>query len=455
MPYEDYIYKDLQTLLEERKWGELVRVLKSMDPADTADFLEDLAPENRDTMFALLDAQTASDIIVELESSYVDDVVEDMEEARIAHLADQMAPDNAARFLNDLDLDDDRQASVLHAMTSSAEVRALMNHEEDTAGHIMTTELCSMAPTATVKEARETLVPMELTDPILFVYVVDPDTDQLIGMVSLQQLFTAKPTDCLNAIMETDYAYCLTDEDQEDVALKFRRYDVWVMPVVDHNNRLVGRITADDIMDVLHEEADEDLAMMVGAPDIEAEEASPFGIARLRLPWLLITMFAGLLNSVIIRHILNVTGVATIAIFVPAIMAMSGNTGIQSSAIAIRGIALGYKTYGRLMRVIWREISVGVFLGLACGLLTGGIIYWVFTYTGIATGGPPPAILATAVGGAMCNAMVFATCYGAVVPIVLGRLDVDPAIASGPFVTTSNDLSASLIYFLTCILLLR
>jgi magnesium transporter len=219
--------------------------------------------------------------------------------------------------------------------------------------------------------------------------------------------------------------------------------------VVDEHHRLVGRITVDDVIDVVHEEADEDLAHLVGAPDIEDDEDSLLRITRLRLPWLLITMVAGMANSLIIRAMMRTTNVETIAIFVPAILAMGGNTGMQSSAVCIRGIALDESKYDRLWGIVWREIRVGVSLGVICGLLTAGMVWVILT---VAT--PEltynPLLLAGTVGLAMCNAMGFASSFGGLIPVLLHRLRVDPALASGPFVTTSNDLSATLIYFLTC-----
>ena len=164
-------------------------------------------------------------------------------------------------------------------------------------------------------------------------------------------------------------------------------------------------------------------------------------------------MFAGLVNSIIIKTMLKTTGVAAIAIFVPAILAMGGNTGMQSSAVCIRGIALGERKYGKLLAIVWREVRVGMCLGSVCGVLTGLIIWCGLTVGRADTGALAPATLGMMVGIAMFNAMAFASSFGAVVPIVLHRLRIDPAVASGPFVTTSNDLSASTIYFLTCLLL--
>ena len=453
MGYEEISYEYIAELLDSGQMARARDLFVRMYPAYAADLLEALDPDKRDALFELLDDETASDVLVELETPFFDDVVEDIPSGKLADLADHMAPDDAVRFLGELDAD--QSAEILAEMEDGSQVSELLRYPEDSAGSIMTTEFCALPANATVHDAREALVPIELTDPVLNVYVVEPRTTKLLGVVTLRQLFTTHLDAILGDIATHDYVWADSLDDQEDVARKFRKYDCWVIPVVNAKHHLVGRITVDDIMDVLHEEADEDLAHMVGAPDIDRETDSPIAIARLRLPWLMITMFAGLLNSLIIKQILDVTNVVAVAIFVPAIMTMSGDTGIQSAAVAIRGIALGYKAYDRLRQIVTREIVVGVIMGLICGCLTGTIVWLALSMTGVDTSGLNPAYLATAVGLAMSNAMIFASCYGSVVPVLLHRLGVDPAVASGPFVTTSNDLSASLIYFLTCIIILR
>ena len=452
--YEEVSFGELQELLEQRRWDELRLAIGRVDPADLADFMEELSSDDRDTVFRLLDLETASDVLVELQSSVVDEVVEDLPSDHIADLAEQMAPDEAADFL--AELDDRQSAEVLAAMEPEErqEVRELLRHEPDSAGSIMTPEMITVPATATVDDTRVELAEADFSDPVLNIYVVDPAGGTMLGLVTLPELMSADPDATVGDIADRDYVYCSVGEDQEEVARHFRKYDLWVMPVVDAHGRPVGRITVDDVMDVVHEEADEDLARMVGAPDIEEEEESLFRITRMRLPWLLITMFAGLINSVLIKTMLGVTNVATIAIFVPAILAMGGNTGMQSSAIAIRGIALGEKKYSRLLIIAFREIRVGICLGLICGAVTACLAWGILCLTAADIGPLAPGLLAAAVGASMCNAMTFASAFGALVPVLLHRLRVDPAVASGPFVTTSNDLSASLIYFVTCVILL-
>ena len=432
---------------------DLRRTVAHLDPADMADVFEEAEPDDRDRLFEVLDLETASDVLVEMEPAYADSLVETMTPKQIADLADQMAPDDAADLL--AELDESQSARVLAAMEESNDVTELLKYGEDTAGSVMTPEVCAVIGTATARDARMAVAAAsELADPVLNIYVVEPATGRLIGAVSLAELFHAPPGRPVQELADRACVYAQAEEDQEEVARKFRKYDLWVMPVVNAAHKLIGRITVDDIMDVMHEEADEDLAHMVGAPDIEEEEASPMTIVRLRLPWLLITMVAGLLNSIVISAMLATTGIVAIATFVPVILAMGGNTGMQSSAIAVRGIALGYKKYGRLLQLILREIRVGFLLGLACGILTGSALWATLTVTG-ANLQISPGEVGLTVGTAMCTAMVFGSSYGVIVPVCLHRLHIDPAVASGPFVTTSNDLSSALIYFLTCFIMLQ
>ena len=455
MAFSEHSFEHLGKLLAGRQWQQLRDAIGRIDPADLADFIEEIDSDDRDVVFSMLDLETASDVLVELQPAAIDDVVEDLPSEQIADLAEQMEPDEAVEFLTDLD--DEQSEEVLAAMEPDKreEVSDLLRYEEDSAGRIMTPEILSHPATTSVQEARAALATVELSDPVLNIYATDPATEALVGTVLLTDLFAANPAATLGEIADREYVSVTPDEDQQEVARKFRKYDLWVMPVVDASHRLVGRITVDDVIDVVYEEADEDLAHMVGAPDIEEEEESLFRITRLRLPWLLITLCAGLLNSVIIKNMLQATESVVIALFVPAILAMGGNTGMQSSAVCIRGIALGEKRYGRLVGIMWREIRVGLCLGVVCGPAAGALVWLVLTATGADTGAITAGRLSMVVGWAMFSAMVFASSYGAVIPVLLHRLDIDPAVASGPFITTSNDLSASMIYFLTCLLLLK
>ncbi len=447
-------FEEVRRLMDDGRWEDVKRRLRELDPADVADFLEELDAPTRDEVFDNLDLDTASDVLSELEPPFVDEVVEDMSSDELADLAEKMPPDEAAELLGDLD--EDHSARVLAAMEPEErrEVSELLRYPENSAGRIMTPEVCTVSPGSRVRDVLELLGESELSDPVFNVYVVDPADRKLLGVAALADLMKADPEADVREVADSEYQYATMDEDQEEVARRFSKYHLYAMPVVDDKHRLLGRITADDAMDVVREEADEDLARLVGAPDIEEEEDSPLRIARLRLPWLMITMCTELVIGIIIKTMLNVTDLVAIAIFVPAILAMGGNTGQQSSTITVRGIALGGRAYRKLQRIVWREIRVGLSLGLVCGLSSGLLVWSALSLTGADTGAYSAMRLGLVVGVAMCCAMVFGSAYGSLVPVVVHRMGVDPALASGPFVSTTNDLSAVLIYFATCAVLL-
>lgn len=451
---KSFSLSELRDVFADGRLEELSSFFQKMDAADIAEFINDLPHDERDSIFQLLDLEQQAEVLAELGESAKEDVREALTEDRLVEVMEHMAPDDQADLL--ADLEDVQRSRMLAAMEPEerAEVAKLLTQEEDTAGHIMTPEILALPADTTVQEARMALGRVEFSDPMLYVYVLEPGTRRMLGLLTLKTLFSQKLSATLGEILDDDFVYATLDEDQEEVARKFRKYDAWVMPVLDHQGNLCGRITADDIMDVMKEEADEDLAIRVGAPDIDADDDSLMMVARKRLPWLLITLTAELINSLLIQHMLQVTSVVAIAIFVPAILAMGGNTGTQSATVSVRGVALGSERYHKLWQVVRREMSVGCVLGVVCGFFTALIAIFVLTVTQADTGGLSYSSLGFSVGISMANAMIFAACVGAIIPLILDKLGVDPAVAAGPFITTFNDISASCIYFLTCLVLL-
>ncbi len=437
--------------------------IEEVDPADIADLLEELDRDDRERVLDVLHPQLQADALVELKARVALDFLRDLPVKRLVDLLQLMAVDDVVELIGLLERREQQAVLAVMEPEQREEVQELLTYEEDSAGLIMTRETCSMPQTASVAETRRALSRIsDTTDPIFYVYVTDPEDDTLVGAVPVIRLVNAAPGKRLADICDLDVPYTSPEEDQEEIARRFRKYDIWVMPVVDDNRKLIGRITVDDVIDVVHEEADEDLAHLVGAPDIEDEDDSPFRISRKRLPWLLITMCAGLLNGFVIERMYRFTdGIVILTALAPAILAMGGNTGMQSSAVCIRGIALGQEKYSHLMGIVWREIRVGATLGIVCGTLSGTAVTGVITLA-LRTGVLQSASvnigvlkLGLIVGTAMFCAMTFASSFGSITPIILHRLSIDPAIASGPFVTTSSDLSAALIYLCTCMVMLH
>ena len=445
---------ELRQLLEAKNSDGLKKRLSQTDPADAADLMEELEPEDIEKVFSSLDDEMASDVIVEMEPEDIDDVVEKMPPEKIARIVSEMAPDDATDFLRDLDPDEQKAVWELLDGEIKEELKNLLGYEDDSAGGIMTPELCAVNGTATVQQAIDAIGKEEFSDPIFVVFVIDDDR-KLSGYINISELITKPRNILMKELAHPVPATAAVDDDQEKIANKFRKYDLHVMPVVDKDNRLIGRITADDVMDVMHEEASEDLARMAGAPDIEHNEDSPFKIVKLRLPWLMITLVSGMLVSFIVNKIIGLNSAIGLAAFVPVILGMGGNTGIQASIVTVRSIALGEIGFTKLLKVLFREIFVGFTMGLSCGILIGFMVFAAISlfHTGSDIG-HSPLRLSFIVGASMCAAMTFAAVSGSMFPIFLNQLKIDPAVASGPFISTGNDLSASLIYMLMCYILL-
>ncbi len=452
MPFSDLDNHNIEKLLKEKHYDLLLSKLSALEPADAADIFETLEADSLKILFSKLDNETASEILSEIEDGELEDVVDAISDDDLSEIIDEMPLDEATDIIGELE--DDEKEEVLESFNDEkrAEIEGLLLYDEDSAGGLMTPEFCAMNSNFTVQQAITKLTASEFSDPISMIFIVD-GKEKLIGSIWVSNLLAKPKSLRLHQVMEENPICSLVDEDQEDIAYKFRKYDLYAMPVVDKKNILVGRITVDDVMDVIYEEADENMAHMAGAPDIEKHEESPFAIVRLRLPWILITMVAGLLISVIVEKISGLKNADSLAAFVPVIMAMGGNTGMQSSAVTIRRLALSGDEYDMIFKVFMRELFVGIMMGLVCGLCSALIVYTTLNICNAETANSYYA-LAGIVGFSMWVAMSFAATAGAVCPIILNKFKIDPAVASGPFITTGNDLAASVIYFMLCYILL-
>ena len=485
--------KNIQNLLKTKQYGLLRHTFSEADPADVADLIEELEPEEVELVFSILDNELASEVIVEMEASDIEDVVENLSPDKIAGMLQEMAPDDAADILNEMDEDD--QSTVLHLMDpdKKEELQELAEYDSDSAGGLMTPEYYGVPDNITVEEAVRSLSADDFDDPVTTVFALDSE-GKLTGSIHISELI-AQPADALiRDVVDTQLIYAKVDEPGSEVARKFRKYDLVVIPVVDSEFRLVGRITVDDVIDFIDDEATEDIALMAGAPDLEQRELSPISIVRLRLPWLLITMLTGSIVGLIVQNILKIPAAAGLTAFVPLILGMGGNTGMQSTAVTVRNIAIGDINFAHLFENFLRELSVGAMMGVVCGVIVSGVVYTNMVFfsrmalqeaatdrqtietisakvdeTGVFsqeilqtdsdTMTHPTSFAALprmmlVVACSMFVTMSFAAFSGTMMPILLHKLHIDPAVASGPFVSTGNDLSASLIYLGMCYLLL-
>ncbi len=322
-----------------------------------------------------------------------------------------------------------------------------MGYPEDTAGGIMIPQAFTLHEDTTAAEAIEILQQSEDNEMVFYVYVVDDD-NHLKGVCSLRQLLMVNPGKKLKEFMKAQVVHVLPDTDQEEVARLVGRYNILALPVVDEEDHLLGIVTVDDIIDVIREEATEDFLQMAGAGrDREILLKSTMEESKLRFPWLFATWIGGIIASFIVSlHSSLIQQVTVLAAFMPIIAGMGGNIGSQSATIVIRGMATGRVNIRETWKVILKEFRVGLILGLAYGIGLGVVGVLFYSSSGYMVG------VVVALG--ICIVMIIAALMGSIAPIFLDRLQVDPAVATGPFVTTSIDIIGLLIYFSIALALL-
>jgi magnesium transporter len=440
-------------LIHKEAWDQVVLELTTWHPADIADVIE-LAPKDaQDRLFALLSDDVKPNVLSELESDAESEVIESLSNTELSGIVEEMDPDDAADVIGDLS--DQRSSEVLELMheEESEEVRRLLKYDEDTAGGIMTPDVVSMRSNQTVGEAIEAIAYLDEGEPFVYAYIVN-EKGKLTGYIDIWELLREKNRlRPLSEMCYTEFVAANVNDDQEDVAHLLSQYDISAIPVIDDEGILVGRVTVDDVIDVIEEEASEDIFHLAGSDDVELETDSALRSCLARLPWLVITLFGGLMISLILKQFhARISNVLILGAFVPAVLAMGGNTGIQASTLVVRTIALRGLEGKSIFRLLLREIIVGAVMGSICGV---GIACWALVWMRVSPEAGLSAVrLASVVGLALFCAMSFAAVFGALVPIVLNKSRIDPAVASGPFVTITNDLAALLIYFgITLVLL--
>jgi magnesium transporter len=349
-----------------------------------------------------------------------------------------MSYDNAVDIMNKLSKQKIVSLLTLMKREDAKEIKALLHYEEDTAGGIMTTEYISLKATMPVKEAMMHVKEQAPDAETIYVIFTVNDNKQLAGVLSLRDLIVAENDAYIEDIMSERVISANAADDQEDVAQKMRDYDFIAMPVVDYQDHLLGIITIDDILDVMDEEASEDYSRLAGVSDVDATNDSIIKTARKRLPWLIILTFLGMITATILGSFEDtLSQVALLAAFIPIISGMSGNSGTQSLAVSVRNISTGEIYEQSKFKVALRETGSGFLSGLICSILLFLIIIILY--------GQP--ILAVIVGASLTIAMTVGTLVGSMIPLVMDKLKIDPAVASGPFITTINDIVSMLIYF--------
>jgi magnesium transporter len=429
----------------------IVKLLAKVRPEDVAAILQSLTPAERLEVFRVLVQEypeASGDVLTELETHQRNELLERVGAEEVARILTRVPVDDAVYVIEDLAEGYKEEVLRFVGRQGHTAVEAQLTYGEDTAGRVMTRELFALPAATTVREAIAAIQEHRDVELIFYLYVVD-EQGTLVGVTSLRQVLLAPPGHTLGQIAQRDVITARTDTDQEEVAQLAARYDLLAIPVVDEDGRLAGIVTVDDIMDIVKEEATEDFLKMVGTSEEEiAFPERSLRVARIRFPWLLLNMLGALGTGVLLeRFQVSLKEALFLLTFVPAIMATGGNLGSQTATIAVRGLATGRIGQGDhwVRRFLWQQAKVGTVLGCSLALL-------VAAGTLLLQQNPWYAVV---VGGAMLVAMLIAAVIGAVIPLGFNRLGIDPAVAAGPLVTTSSDVTGIVIYFGFASLLIR
>jgi magnesium transporter len=409
-------------------------------PADIAEILDEVDLQEAQFIFRLLDDELGSDVLMELDEDVREKFLASISDDEIADLVDELDTDDAADIIQELP--EERQEDVLEKVEDDEhieDITELLAYDEDTAGGLMAKELVKVNLNWNLlKCVREMRKQAEEVDKVFTVYVVDDD-DTLLGIVSIKKMLLNSERTLIKDIYRENAIAVTADMTAEEVVQVSEKYDLIVVPVIDDQNRLIGRITVDDIMDVVREETSKDYQMMSGISENIETSDSVWVISRARLPWLLIAMLGGIMGALVIgnyEHELKIN--PEMAFFIPLVVAMGGNVGIQSSALIVQGLANNTLSKDGMIKRILKELIVGLLNGLAC---TTVLLTYSFVFV-------ESLALSLTIGASLLAVILFAAAFGTFMPLTLNKMKIDPALATGPFITTSNDIIGLFFYFM-------
>ena len=409
-----------------------------LHPADIAEILDELDNSESKYIFERLDRDKQADVLMELDEEVRDAFVATLDAKQLALQLENLDSDDAVDILGELTVQ--RQLEVIAEMDDeeAAELVDLLNYAEDTAGGLMQTEYIQVKLSWQVKRCIiELRKQAEDVEKVYTIYVTDEE-NKLVGLLSLKSLLFAEVNTRIEDIYISENVISVTtNTPDEEVARIMDKYDLVSIPVVDLQKKLVGRITIDDIVDVIREEAEKDFQMASGISESVEANASIWRLSRARLPWLFIGMFGGILGAQVIGNFeIQISKIPALAFFIPLVAAMGGNVGVQSSAVVVQSIANGTNQFSSIFSRVKKEALLGLLNGLICGVVIFLITWLLETPT-----------LGLTVSLALFTVIVFAAILGTLIPLVLNKYGIDPAVATGPFITTMNDVVGLFIYF--------
>lgn len=444
---DELLHEELADAIERQDSEQLLELVENVHAADLADAIEQMAAEHAAEVLATVDVETAADVLEELEVEHLAGATGQLSSERLADMLDEMSSDEAADLIGELEPERGREVLELMEADESADVEDLLAYATDTAGGIMQAEVLALNGDLTADETIAHIRELHLeADTPYYGYVVDA-AGRLIGVLSYRQLLGAPADTPIRDIMVTPVISITGDQDQEEAARVMSKYDLLALPVVGAAGELVGVITADDVMEVIEEELEEDLYKFAGTAD-PGRPRPAWAAAATRLPVVLVCLVGDVAaGRTVLQHEHRLENLAALAAFLPAMMATGGNIGQQSLAKVLRQIASGTQVTPALWRAVWRESCIGVLMGAGSGLLLGGIAYLTVPHLG-----PGIAVLVFA---SLTITSVIAAVLGAAVPLTIERLKRDPAIASGPLITTLNDIISTTVYFALAVMMLH
>ncbi|MDR0867972.1 MAG: magnesium transporter [Planctomycetota bacterium] len=451
-------------------------LLRRYHPADIADALEELPPDEQSRLVSLLNPEEQGDLLSEIDAENTGELVEKMSAEQLSEIVETMPPDEAADLLETMDRQVASAVLTKIDAENSQQIRELLSYPSDSAGGIMSNEFFYLDPCATVGEAREKFLQYQPEADELPAVVICRDDMKLLGVVPPEELLGASDDKPMSALMERANITVSPDEDQENCARYFRRYNLKVLPVIDAHRRILGLITIDDVLEIIEQEAAEDMFLMVGVGSERPLEESTLRRALKRMPWFVVTIINMSILGYIIRAFQpTLEQVVAVSFFIPAIMGLCGNVGVQAATITVRGLASGEINFGDTLWLLRRELLVGMIVGVFCGVILSGVSMFLEarptavvveeTFASPESGDTivaqeqlelsSPAkdkILGVvprfplAVALAMMIGALGAVTLGTCVPLFFHRVGIDPAIASGPFVTTIVDIGTQTLY---------
>ncbi|RLB27796.1 MAG: magnesium transporter [Deltaproteobacteria bacterium] len=428
---------NIRNMIQEQAYSDMERLIEELHPADLADLVEHLESDEMLAVFKLLAPERAGEVLKEISSPIQEKISNELDDKTITQILNELNSDDATDIVSCLPRERAQKIIGLVQPDVSEELQKLLGYETDTAGGIMALEFVSVNANSTIQEAIENIrEKREEVENLYYVWVVD-DYGKLVGVVSLKDLVIEPQDKKINDIMNPDVISVDVDADQEEVARIAKQYDLTHIPVVTTQHKLIGRITNDDIIDVIEEEANEDISLMAGVLDQEIAEESALKISRARLPWLLLGLFGGLISAMVINHFHgSLEKMLALSFFIPVIMAMGGSTGTQAATVVIRGLATGDISIVHTGKRLLTELWVALINGILCGIVLGIVVaFWL-----------SDPQLGLGVGVSLITVIIFSGSFGAFVPFLLRKFNIDPALAAGPFITTSNDILGLLIY---------